>query len=170
MTDFMDDEQTTRRGSRTSRKQSEREMNPVHEESSTPWKQELLQTAPPPPPGWHYRWVRVLMNTGKEDLKNISKRVREGYEPVKPEELPSNYVVGKMDHGRFAGYVASGFSVLMKIPASKIAERTRQMAKMRQMRTDLMNQELAAAGSKIGTKAVKQHRQEVVMHDPDLVD
>ena len=34
-----------------------------------------------------YRWVRESI-AGQDDKTNVSKRFREGFEPVRPEELP----------------------------------------------------------------------------------
>ena len=72
-------------------------------------------------PDYHYRWVRYELR-GKQESANVLLRIREGYEPVRPEE------VGLLDHptiedGRFEGTVISGDLMLMKIPAHVAQQR-----------------------------------------------
>lgn len=40
--------------------------------------------------GYHLRWIRFLANS-QEDVQNITKRVREGWEFVTKSELPEEY-------------------------------------------------------------------------------
>ena len=42
--------------------------------------------APPAPEGFRYRWIRAE-SMGFQDTKNISGRLREGYELVRAEEI-----------------------------------------------------------------------------------
>ena len=42
--------------------------------------------APPAPDGFRYRWIRAE-SVGFQDTKNISGRLREGYELVRSEEI-----------------------------------------------------------------------------------
>ena len=70
--------------------------------------------APPAPDGFRYRWIRAE-SVGFQDTKNISGRLREGYELVRADEYPdSNYPT--MDTGRYAGVIGVGGLLLARIP------------------------------------------------------
>ena len=59
--------------------------------------------APPAPDGFRYRWIRAE-SVGFQDTKNVTGRIREGYELVRADEYPdSNYPT--MDTGRYAGVI-----------------------------------------------------------------
>lgn len=60
-----------------------------------------------------YVWVRheLLNNT---DDANVHERLREGYEPVTPNELGDDYHADVMSAGKHAGTVRSGDLILMK--------------------------------------------------------
>ena len=60
-----------------------------------------------------YVWVRheLLNNT---DDANVHERLREGYEPVTPDELGDDYHADVMSAGKHAGTVRSGDLILMK--------------------------------------------------------
>ena len=53
-----------------------------------PWRPPSALDAPEPPPGYKHRWLRVE-SLGFDDKKNISSRLREGFELVRAEEHPS---------------------------------------------------------------------------------
>ena len=70
--------------------------------------------APPAPDGFRYRWIRAE-SVGFQDTKNISGRLREGYELVRADEYPdSNYPT--MNEGRYAGVIGVGGLLLARIP------------------------------------------------------
>ena len=52
-----------------------------------PWQPPSLLEAPIPPSGYVYRWLRESM-VGQDDKANMSKRIREGWEPVRAEDHP----------------------------------------------------------------------------------
>ena len=52
-----------------------------------PWSPPSLLDAPTPPEGYIYRWLRESM-VGQDDKANMSKRIREGWEPVRAEDHP----------------------------------------------------------------------------------
>jgi hypothetical protein len=45
--------------------------------------------APPAPDGFRYRWIRAE-SVGFQDTKNITGRIREGYELVRAEEVQND--------------------------------------------------------------------------------
>ena len=61
--------------------------NRAKEARLKPWQPPSLLDAPQPPPGIIYRWLRESM-VGVEDKANMSKRIREGWEPVRADEHP----------------------------------------------------------------------------------
>ena len=48
-------------------------------ERRKPWRPASSLEAPQPPEGYQFRWVRTEIR-GEEDRKNVSGRIREGYE------------------------------------------------------------------------------------------
>lgn len=79
-----------------------------------PWTPPSLLDAPPPPPGYQFRWVRESA-AGAPDPMNVSVRFREGYEPVRAEEYP-DFVAPTIEDGRHKGVIGSGGLILCKIP------------------------------------------------------
>lgn len=67
-------------------------------------------TLPPLPvtsDGFVYRWLRVAVR-GEDDVQNISRRLREGWELVKPETLPKEFKglsTLVRDYGKVSGIV-----------------------------------------------------------------
>lgn len=51
------------------------------------WKPPSLLPTPNPEKGYKYRWVRVS-SQGDADNRNVSKRLREGWEPVNAKDHP----------------------------------------------------------------------------------
>ena len=99
---------------------------------------------PEPPPGMRYRWIRTEIR-GQEDRKNVMQRFREGYEPVKPNEIPE-FDVPIIDHGKHAGVVGIGGLMLCKIDDSIAKERDSYFAnktdnQMSAVDNDLMREE-----------------------------
>ena len=62
------------------------------EKRKAPWVQPSNLDAPPAPNGFKHRWLRVEA-AGFQDSANMSKKLREGYELVRAEELTSQ--IGK---------------------------------------------------------------------------
>jgi len=125
---------------RTSRSSETRET----QKARRPWEPPSLLKTPEPPPGIKYRWVRNEIR-GQEDRKNVMQRLREGWEPVKPEEIPE-FDVPTIDHGKHAGVVGIGGLMLCKIDASIAEERNqyfedKTMNQMNAVDNNLMREE-----------------------------
>jgi hypothetical protein len=75
-------------------------------------------------PGWHHRYIRISM-AGESDARNISSKLREGYEPVKAEEYPELKLHATRD-GTFKGSIEVGGLLLCRIPKEKIVSRAQQ--------------------------------------------
>ena len=83
------------------------------------WSEEWTQSALPKLPemeGWHLCW---LSTTNSYD--SIDKRIRQGYVPVKSDELPGydNYAVKSGEH---VGYISCNEMLLFKIPMEVFQE------------------------------------------------
>lgn len=83
------------------------------------WTPVAKLATPEAPEGYKYRWVRHEL-MGEDQASNVYDRTRQGYEPVKPEEL-EGFLVDKMEGGKHDGVVRSGDLILMKVPV-EIAE------------------------------------------------
>ena len=71
-----------------------------------PWRPPSRLDAPEPPAGFSYRWIRAEI-MGQEDKKNVASRMREGYEPVRLEEL-GDFDAPTVDDGAMKGVVSVG--------------------------------------------------------------
>jgi len=79
---------------------------------------------PPAPPGYKYYWVRDQILSQPDD-KNVLNRLRQGYEPVHPDELPDGYLFSTDSHRKLeGGVVRSGDLILMKAPIEIVEQRT----------------------------------------------
>ena len=86
-----------------------------------PWAPPSMLDAPPAPDGYKHRWVRAEVR-GFDDTKNISARLREGYELVRQDEYP-DFEAPVVDSGKYAGVFGVGGLVLARIPLETVAER-----------------------------------------------
>ena len=86
-----------------------------------PWHPPSALDAPPAPPGFIHRWIRESI-LGQEDKTNMSKRMREGFEPVRAEEFPE-FEAPTIDHGRYKGVIGVGGLILARLPEETANER-----------------------------------------------
>jgi len=108
-----------------------------------PWQPPSLLDAPTPPDGYIYRWLRESM-VGVEDKANMSKRIREGWEPVRAEEHPE-FEAPTVEDGRHIGVIGVGGLILAKMPIETVNQRRayyKQMAadQMRAVDSNLMRE------------------------------
>ena len=95
--------------------------------------------------GIKYHWIRESV-LGQDDKTNVSKRFREGFEPVRPEELPGFHDLPTVDDGRHAGIIGVGGLILCKIPKEIADQRNEFFAaqtdnQMNAVENDLMREE-----------------------------
>ena len=88
----------------------------------TPWAPPSMLDAPEPPPGYQFRWIREATR-GQDDKSNMSKRIREGYEPVRAEDFPE-FEAPTIDSGSNSGVIGVGGLILAKVPVETADERT----------------------------------------------
>jgi len=86
-----------------------------------PWSPPSQLDAPPAPAGFKHRWIRAE-TVGQPDNKNVSARLREGWEFVRADEYPE-LEWPTIDSGKWNGVIAVGGLMLARIPEEIIAER-----------------------------------------------
>jgi len=98
------------------------------------WTPPSSLDAPPAPDGFRHRWIRAE-SLGFDDTKNITGRMRSGYELVRSDEYPEqNYPVVK--DGKYAGVIGVGGLVLARVPEEIAKSREDYFAKRTQERAD----------------------------------
>ena len=95
-----------------------------------PWKPPSMLDAPEPPPGYQFRWIREATR-GNDDKSNMSKRIREGYEPVRAEDYP-DFEAPTIENGSHKGVIGVGGLILAKVPVETAAERNAYFQKQAQ--------------------------------------
>ena len=90
--------------------------------------------AQPAPPGFIHRWIRAE-SVGQMDQKNVSARLREGWEFVRGDEYP-NTEWPQIDSGKYNGGIAGGGLMLARIPKETGEERKTHFAQLTQEKDD----------------------------------
>ena len=93
-----------------------------------PWRPPSLLDAPPPPEGFVHRWIRAEVR-GFDDRKNLSARIREGWELVRKDEYP-DFEAPTIDSGRYEGVFGVGGLLLARIPTEIVEERKEYFMQM----------------------------------------
>jgi hypothetical protein len=87
------------------------------------WAPAELLPEPDKQPGYGYRWIRVAA-LDKADPRNLSAKLREGWEPVKVSEQPKFQLL--IDpNSRFKDNIEIGGLLLCKTPLEFIDQRTK---------------------------------------------
>ena len=106
----------------------------------TTWTPPSSLDAPPAPNGFRHRWIRVEV-LGFDDTKNVSGKLREGWELVRGDEYPGqDYPV--MKEGKYAGVIGVGGLVLARIAEEIAQAREAYFAKATQDRDDAIKNDL----------------------------
>jgi hypothetical protein len=92
-----------------------------------PWAQPSMLDAPPAPDGFKHRWIRAETR-GYDDRKNISAKMREGWELVRQDEYP-DFESPVVETGKYEGVFGVGGLMLARIPEETIKERTDYFAR-----------------------------------------
>ena len=90
-----------------------------------PWTPPSSLDAPPAPKGFKNRWIRKG-SIGFMDTGNVSKKLREGWEVVRAEEIKNQ--LGDHDYpviqsGQYQGLIGVGGLVLARIPQEIVESR-----------------------------------------------
>jgi hypothetical protein len=86
-----------------------------------PWAPSSSLDAPPAPEGYKHRWIRAEAR-GFLDTKNVSARLREGYELVRADEYP-DFEAPVVETGKYEGVFGVGGLLLARMPLETVAER-----------------------------------------------
>ena len=120
----------TPRASQTREKQSKPKV----------WTPPSALDAPPAPNGFRHRWVRAE-SLGFQDTKNVSGRIRQGYELVRSDEYPdSDYPI--VEDGKYAGVIGVGGLVLTRVPEEVAQQRQAYYAKQSQEQVEALDNDL----------------------------
>ena len=109
------------------RKSREAETRAASERKRT-WQRPSLLPTPEPEDGYVFRWVRTSMG-GQADSKNVSSKLREGFEPVRAEDYPNLMVVRDID-SRFPDNIEVGGLLLCKCPSELMEQRRKHQQQM----------------------------------------
>ena len=102
---------------RTSRAKQSREKTARRK----PWAPPSMLDAPPAPDGFKHRWIRAETR-GFDDTKNVSAKMREGWELVRKDEYP-DFEAPVIESGKYEGVFGVGGLILARIPLETVAER-----------------------------------------------
>jgi len=98
--------ETTVKTSRVSQTRAKNEKPKV-------WAPPSSLDAPPAPEGFRHRWLRAE-SMGEDDARNISGKIRSGWEFVRADEYPgTDFPV--IENGKYAGLIGVGGLVLARI-------------------------------------------------------
>ena len=97
--------------------------------------------APPAPDGFRYRWIRAEV-VGYQDTKNITGRLREGYELVRAEEVENAADYPVVEDGKYKGVVGVGGLLLAKVPEQFAKQRQDYMTKRHEDRNEAVENDL----------------------------
>ena len=104
------------------------------------WAPAELLPEPDKQAGFSYRWIRVA-TLGKADPRNLSSKLREGWEPVKIEEQPKFQLLVDPD-SRFKDNIEIDGLLLCKTPTEFVDQRNAHYAKQTQSQTDSVDNNL----------------------------
>jgi hypothetical protein len=104
------------------------------------WMPPELLPEPDKQPGYAYRWVRVS-TLNAADPRNISSKLREGWEPVGIEEQPKYRLLASGD-GKFKDNIEIGGLLLCKTPEEFVAQRTNHYDKQTRAQTEAVDNNL----------------------------
>lgn len=93
----------------------------VAQERPKQWMPAELLPEPDKEPGYAYRWVRVA-TLNQNDPRNLSGKLREGWEPVTVEEQPKMRLLVD-PNSRFSGNIEIGGLLLCKTPVEFVDQR-----------------------------------------------
>ena len=138
---------------RTSRATETREKT----ERKKSWVRPSDLDAPPAPPGFRHRWIRVQAG-GQDDSKNVAGKLREGYELVRAEEYP-DFVVPSIQNGVHAGVIGVGDVMLARIPDEVAEERQTYYNQRTSDQITAVDHDLMKANAHDTMRVVKPERQ-----------
>jgi len=104
------------------------------------WMPPDLLPEPDKQAGYAYRWIRVSM-LDKADPRNISAKLREGWEPVTLEEQPKFKLLANPS-GQFKDNIEIGGLLLCKTPQEFVEQRKAHYDKLTAQQTEAVDNNL----------------------------
>jgi hypothetical protein len=104
------------------------------------WMPPDLLPEPDKQAGYTYRWIRVSM-LNQADPRNISSKLREGWEPVMLEEQPKFKLLANQN-GQFKDNIEIGGLLLCKIPDEFIKQRKAHYENLTAQQTEAVDNNL----------------------------
>jgi len=104
------------------------------------WSQPDLLPEPDKEPGFNYRWIRVS-TLNNADPRNLSAKLREGWEPVPVEEQPKFRLLAD-PNSRYKDSIEIGGLLLCKTPSEFVDQRTKHFADMTRAQEDAVDNNL----------------------------
>ena len=112
----------------------------VAQERPKQWMPPELLPEPDRQPGYAYRWIRVAtLNTA--DPRNLSAKLREGWEPVTIEEQPKFQLLVDPS-SRYKDNIEIGGLLLCKTPVEFVEQRNDYVNKQTQAQTEAVDNNL----------------------------
>ena len=101
------------------------------------WMPPELLPEPDKQAGYAYRWIRVsTLNTA--DPRNVSAKIREGWEPVKIEEQPKFQLLVD-PNSRFKDNIEIGGLLLCKIPVEFVEQRNNHYSNISRQQSEAVD-------------------------------
>ena len=110
------------------------------EKRPTTWTPPSSLDAPPAPAGFRHRWIRTEV-LGFDDTKNMSGKLRSGWELVRSDEYPDSEYPSVKD-GKYAGVIGVGGLVLARIPEEIAKSREAYFRKQIEAREEAIENDL----------------------------
>ena len=104
------------------------------------WTPPSSLDAPPAPDGYRHRWIRTEV-LGFDDTKNMSGKMRSGFELDRADEYPDSQYP-QMKDGKYAGVIGVGGLVLARIPEEIAKSREDFFKKQTQAKDEAINNDL----------------------------
>ena len=128
---------TIKRTSRESEKKASKEAKKT-------WTPPSSLDAPPAPNGYAHRWIRTNVQ-GFEDTANVSKKLREGWEFVRADQIISEIGENKYpfySEGKYEGCIGIGGLVLARIPEEILKSRAEYFRRITQDQINAVDNDL----------------------------
>jgi len=122
-----------------------------------PWAPPSMLDAPPAPDGYKHRWIRSETR-GFDDTKNISAKMREGWELVRQDEYP-DFESPVVETGKYAGVFGVGGLMLARIPEETVAERTAYFSSRNRDQMDAVDSDMLRENAHSTMTITKPDRQ-----------
>jgi hypothetical protein len=104
------------------------------------WAPAELLPEPDKEAGFAYRWIRVA-TLNQADPRNLSAKLREGWEPVRIEEQPKFQLLVD-PNSRYKDNIEIGGLLLCKTPIEFVEQRNEHYAKQTQAQTEAVDNNL----------------------------